>query len=107
MTCSKRADFLQKQYREQVSLNMLGRENSDPTFIERTITDDETYLTFKQVHSHQNGGQTTSQNRENHIEVAQKARWCSLFSSIFGFWCTTNLFQKDRQSIKNTIGSIT
>lgn len=40
----KELNFLQKQYREQVSLDMLDRANSDPTFMERIITGDETWV---------------------------------------------------------------
>lgn len=37
-------NFLQKQYREQVASDMLERANSDPTFMERIITGDETWV---------------------------------------------------------------
>lgn len=40
----KELNFLQKQYRKQVSLDMLDRVNSDPTFMERIITGDETWV---------------------------------------------------------------
>ena len=40
----KELNFLQKQYREQVSLDMLDHKNSDPTFMERIITGDETWV---------------------------------------------------------------
>ena len=37
--------FLQKKYHELVSLDMLSRANSDPTFmVERIITGDETWV---------------------------------------------------------------
>ena len=38
----KDLNFLQKQYREQVSLDILNRANSDPIFMERIIASDET-----------------------------------------------------------------
>ena len=38
----KELHFLQKQYREQVSLDMLDSANSDPTFMERITAGDET-----------------------------------------------------------------
>nr|APL98296.1 truncated putative DD34D transposase [Bactrocera tryoni] len=37
-------NFLQKRYREQVAADMLDRANSDPTFMERIITGDETWV---------------------------------------------------------------
>ena len=40
----KELNFLQRQYREQISLDMVDRANSDPTFIERIITSDETWV---------------------------------------------------------------
>jgi len=40
----KDLNFLQKRYREQVSLDMLDRCNSDPTFMKRIITGDETWV---------------------------------------------------------------
>ena len=41
---SKELNFLKKQYREQVSLDMLDRANSDPTFMELIVTGDETWI---------------------------------------------------------------
>uniref|UniRef100_A0A0K2VAF9 Histonelysine Nmethyltransferase SETMARlike [Megachile rotundata] n=1 Tax=Lepeophtheirus salmonis TaxID=72036 RepID=A0A0K2VAF9_LEPSM len=40
----KYLNFVQKQYCEEVSLDMLDRPNSDPTFTERIITVDETWV---------------------------------------------------------------
>ena len=40
----KELNFLQEQYREQVSLDMLDRANSGSTFMERIITGDETWV---------------------------------------------------------------
>lgn len=40
----KDLNFLQKQYRLQISLDMLDRSNSDPTFMEHIITGDETWV---------------------------------------------------------------
>lgn len=40
----KELNFLQQQYRKQTSLDMLDRVDSDPTFIERIITGDETWV---------------------------------------------------------------
>lgn len=40
----KELNFLQKDHRVQVSLDMLDRVNSDPTFMERIITGDETWV---------------------------------------------------------------
>nr|APL98288.1 putative DD34D transposase [Bactrocera tryoni] len=37
-------NFFQKEYRKQVSLDMLDRANSDPTFMESIITADETWV---------------------------------------------------------------
>jgi len=55
----KELNFLQKQYREQVSLGMLDPANSNPTFMERIITGMRLgcmSLTYKQVSNNQNGG---------------------------------------------------
>ena len=40
----KELNFLQKQYREQVSLDILDHANFDPTFMKRIITGDETWV---------------------------------------------------------------
>ncbi|XP_012231261.1 protein GVQW3-like [Linepithema humile] len=40
----KELNFLQKEHRKQVAEDMLQRANSDPTFIKRIITGDETWV---------------------------------------------------------------
>ena len=38
----KELNYLQKEYRKQVSSDIMGRDNSDPTFMERIKTVDKT-----------------------------------------------------------------
>ncbi|XP_014482086.1 PREDICTED: putative uncharacterized protein FLJ37770 [Dinoponera quadriceps] len=40
----KELNFLQKEHRKQVAEDMLERANSDPTFMKRLITGDETWV---------------------------------------------------------------
>jgi len=73
----KDLNFLQKRYREQVSLDMLDRCNSDPTFMKRIITGDETWvyeydMQISHRNKHRNGEEKMSQNRKNHAKAAQK-----------------------------------
>ncbi|XP_040570841.1 protein GVQW3-like [Lepeophtheirus salmonis] len=53
-----------ESYRGQVSLDTLDRENSNPTFMERIITGDETWIyayAMQTSNNNQNGGRKTSQ----------------------------------------------
>ena len=43
----KELNSLLKQQHEQASLDLLNRANSDPTFMERIITSDDTWICFK------------------------------------------------------------
>lgn len=90
-------NFLQKQYRMQIAMDMLDRANSDPNFMGSIITGD----ACKQVNNRPNGVKKTSRNRKNHARVAQKSRRCSLFSSIFVVWCIMNTFQRAKQSTRS------
>ena len=49
----KGVNFLQKQYHDQVFLDMLDRANSDPTFMERIITDNETLVYEFEIQTNQ------------------------------------------------------
>ena len=55
------------------------------------------------MNNHRNGGRKTNRSRKNHAKVAQKLRWCSLFSLISAVWYITNSFQRDKRSIAGTI----
>lgn len=58
----KELNFLQKQYREQVASDMLERTNSDPTFMERIITGDETWVYEYEMQTSQQSSEWREKN---------------------------------------------
>ncbi|KAJ8948324.1 hypothetical protein NQ318_019308 [Aromia moschata] len=62
----KELNVLQKEHRKHVALHMVSRADSEPNFMKRIITGDETWVyecDIKQVINHRNGAMMMSRNR--------------------------------------------
>ena len=70
----KELNFLQKHYREQVSLDILNRANDDPTFAEHITAGDETWVYEFDMQTDQESSEWRA-NYEPQPKIARQSRF--------------------------------
>jgi len=103
----KELNFLQKRDRV-IAKDMISKAESDPTFIKRIITGDETWVYEYDTQSRHQASEWKASNepRPNHIVFSRKRKRCSRFSWITTVLYITNFCQKIRQLIRSIIWAL-
>jgi len=102
----KELNFMQKRDRV-VAKDMISKAESDPTFIKRIITGDETWIYECDTQSrHQASEWKASNDQKNHVVFSRKRKRCSPFSWIITVLYITNFCQKVRQLIRSIIWAL-
>jgi len=102
----KELNFLQKQYRQQISLDMLDHANSNATFMERIITGDETWVYEFDMQTSQQSSEWRTKAEPKPKQSRQSLLKVKVVLIVFfdiRVWRIMNSFLKDKHSTRNTI----
>ena len=86
-------NFMQKRDRVVIAKDMISKAESNPTFIKRIITGDETWVYEYDMQSRHQASEwkaQMSQDQKNHVVFSRKRKRCSWFSFITTVLYITN-----------------
>jgi len=79
----KELNFMQKKHREEASLDMMERANGDPTFMERIITGDETWVYEYDMPTNQQSSEWQTKNEPKPKKPRQSKSKVKVMLTVF------------------------